>query len=262
MLAEAGNNCGLDPAMPITPQIYRILREQIVRNDLKPGHRISEAEIARGYAVSRQPVREAFIRLAAEGLIVVRPQRATVISRIAHAAVLDARFLREAIEADIVRLLAERPDPALVATLRADLARQKAAVAPQDFIRLDEAFHRSLAEGAGKGGAWRLIEGLKSQMDRVRCLSHEHFPVARLIAQHAALVERIAAGDVPGAEAAIRHHLRELLADLPAILRASPEFFDAPEFSDTPGAAVPAPATSSGADAAERSGFRACNNVS
>jgi len=114
----------------------------------------------------------------------------------------------------------------------------------------------------GKGGAWRLIEGLKSQMDRVRYLSLEHVPVARLIAQHAALVERIAAGDVPGAEAAIRHHLREVLADLPAILRASPEFFDAPEFSDTPGAAVPAPATSSGADAAERTGFRACNNVS
>jgi DNA-binding GntR family transcriptional regulator len=165
-----------------------------------------------------------------------------VISRIAPAAVLDARFLREAIEADIVRLLAERPDPALVATLRADLARQRAVVAPQDFIRLDEAFHRSLAEGAGKGGAWRLIEGLKSQMDRVRFLSLGHFPVARLIAQHTALVERIAAGDVPGAEAAIRHHLREVLADLPAILRASPEFFDAPDFFDAPATAMPAPA--------------------
>lgn len=246
MLAEAGTDHALDPAMPITPQIHRTLRERIVRNDLKPGNRISEAEIARSYAVSRQPVREAFIRLAAEGLIAIRPQRATVISKIAYGAVLDARFLREAIEADIVRLLATRPDPALVAALRRELARQKTASAATDFIQLDEAFHRTLAEGAGKGGAWRLIEGLKSQMDRVRFLSLGHFPVAKLIAQHGALVERIAAGDVPGAEAAIRHHLREVLADLPAILRASPEFFDAPA------AVLSAPATPSDQNGGER----------
>lgn len=253
MLAEAGTDHRLDPALPITPQIYRILRERIVRNDLKPGNRISEAEIARRYAVSRQPVREAFIRLAAEGLIAIRPQRATVVSKIAHAAVLDARFLREAIEADIVRLLAKHPDPALVATLRDGLARQRAAVnAPQAFIQLDESFHRTLAEGAGKGGAWRLIEGLKSQMDRVRFLSLGHIPVAKLIDQHGAIVDRIEAGDLPGAEAAIRHHLREVLADLPAILRASPEFFDAPEFFDTPAAALSAPAAPSDRNGGKR----------
>lgn len=253
MLAEARTDHGLDPAMPITPQIYRILRERIVRNDLKPGNQISEAEIARGYAVSRQPVREAFIRLAAEGLVTIRPQRATVISKIAYAAVLDARFLREAIEADIVRLLAERPDPALVAALREGLARQEAAVnAPQAFIQLDEAFHRTLAEGAGKGGAWRLIEGLKSQMDRVRFLSLGQFPVAKLIDQHGLIVDRIEAGDRPGAEAAIRHHLREVLADLPAILRASPEFFDAPKFLDAPAVAMTSPAPLSHLNGGER----------
>src|SRR5690554_5571253 len=68
-----------------------------------PGTRISETELAAAYEVSRQPVREAFIKLAEEGLLAVRPQRGTFILRISIPAVLTARFIREAVEADIVR---------------------------------------------------------------------------------------------------------------------------------------------------------------
>lgn len=223
-------HCALDSGQPITPQLHRFLRERIIRNDLKPGDRISEAEIARHCNVSRQPVREAFIRLADQGLLSIRPQRSTIVARIAYDAVLDARFLREAIEADIVKLLAHTPDPTLVAELWAQIARQRAIgrASPRDFIQLDEAFHRRLAEGAGKGGAWKLLEGLKSQMDRVRFLSLAHFPMEKLIDQHARVVECIEAGEVAGAEAAIRTHLREILTDLPEIRRENPGFFDVP----------------------------------
>ena len=48
----------------VGPQVYRILREQIIQAELVPGARISEAEIARSLSISRQPVREAFIKLA------------------------------------------------------------------------------------------------------------------------------------------------------------------------------------------------------
>ena len=100
-----------------------------------------------------------------------------------------------------------------------------AATSPKDFIGLDEQFHRTLADGAGKRGAWRLIEGLKSQMDRVRFLSLGHFPVAKLVSQHRAVVDAIARGDLAAADTAIRTHLREVLIDLPQIHAANPEFF-------------------------------------
>ncbi|SDI09763.1 GntR family transcriptional regulator [Salipiger marinus] len=221
----------LDPTSAIAPQIARILRDRIIRNQLSPGNRISESEIARGWDVSRQPVREAFIKLAEQGLVAILPQRGTVISRIAYSAVMDARFLREAIEADISTILAHRADAALVAELRAQLvAQERAAERDRDeFIALDERFHRTLAEAAGKGGAWKQIEGLKSQMDRVRFLSLHRFPMAKLIAQHSAIVEGIAQGDCAEAEGAIRRHMREILFDLPEILAANPEFFDLPE---------------------------------
>ena len=71
MAADAGAEFGrIDLEAPIARQVCRLLRARIIRNDLAPGRKISESEIAAEYGISRQPVREAFIRLAAEGLIV------------------------------------------------------------------------------------------------------------------------------------------------------------------------------------------------
>lgn len=230
MFAAVASHWTLDHAQPIAPQIHRILRERVIRGDLPPGHQMSETEIAKRYATSRQPVREAFIKLAAEGLLSIRPQRATVVKKIDYAAVLDARFLREAVEADIVAILAHRPDPALVAELRQLIRRQKAVPAsePTGFNALDEAFHRTLAEGAGRVGTWRVLVGQKAQMDRVRFIAMRKFPLKRLLAQHEAIVDQIEAGDPAGADTAIRRHLREVLRDLPEIHRAQPDLFDLP----------------------------------
>ncbi|AAV95004.1 GntR family transcriptional regulator [Ruegeria pomeroyi] len=231
MRIERNSAWELDPAVPITPQITRILRERIIQNDLKPGDRISESELARAYDVSRQPIREAFIKLADQGLVEVRPQRGTIITKIGYAAVLDARFLREAIEADIAKILAADPDRHVIAELRDQLARQASLDRrdPGAFIRLDELFHRTLAEAAGKGGAWKQIEGLKSQMDRVRYLALGEFGIETLVRQHRAIVDQIELGDVAGSNKAVRHHLREVLKDLPQIVEANRSSFQLPD---------------------------------
>ncbi|ASM74596.1 MULTISPECIES: GntR family transcriptional regulator [Roseobacteraceae] len=231
MQADRTTAVTLDASAQITPQIYAQLRDAIIRNRFSPGDRISESEIAKSCDVSRQPVREAFIRLAGEGLLAILPQRGTVITKISYTEVLNARFLREAIEADIVSILAANPDAALVRELRTQLMAQQAVARdkPTDFIELDERFHRTLADAADKRGAWRRIEGLKSQMDRVRFLSLGHFPAEKLVAQHTAVVDSIERGDMIAANAAIRSHLREVLTDLPRILAANPEFFELPD---------------------------------
>lgn len=231
MMEFGKNTFTLEIAQPITPQIRRILHELIIRNNLKPGNRISESEIAKACNVSRQPVREAFIKLAEQNLLAILPQRGTVITKIAYSDVLDARFLREAIEADLVAILATNPDPSVVSELREQIAQQRALDETDavDFIKLDELFHRTLADAAGKAGAWKLLEGLKSQMDRVRFLSLAQFPITKLIDQHELVVDRIEHGDLNGANVAIRTHLREVLSDLPRIRNANPDFFDSPD---------------------------------
>lgn len=219
----------LEQSSAVGPQLYRLLRDRIVKGDLAPGVRISESEIAASYKVSRQPVREAFIKLAEESLVEVRPQRGTYVRRISVPAVMTARFVREAVEADIVRAAARAITPNILALLDSNLVAQRAVVDSDDpsrFMELDEAFHRLLAEAAGQPAIWDILEDLKTQMDRVRHISTRQFPRERLIDQHAAIAAALRSGDPAAAEAEMRTHLKGVLTDLPAIAEAMPEFFD------------------------------------
>lgn len=218
----------LDAGSAIAPQLYQLLRGRIVRTELLPGEVISETEIAKAYDVSRQPVREAFIKLAEAGLVQIRPQRGTMITRITESAVMDARFVREAIEADVVRLVAETCDDAMRRELQDQMAAQKRMAEDDNeaFVRLDELFHRTLAEMAGKPYAWRVVEDVKAQMDRVRYLSVQKDHIRVLIVQHARIVDTIAQNDIAGAEAAMRAHLREILKSMPEVAKARPELFN------------------------------------
>lgn len=225
---QPGHAWTLEHGTPVGPQVYRILRERIIRADLLPGSLISESEIARTFSLSRQPVREAFIKLSEEGLVEVRPQRGTLVRRISREAVMDARFVREAIETDIVKLLADDRDTAVIADLRRQIEAQRAISDndPDRFMKLDERFHRTLAEAAGKTYAWQVIENVKAQMDRVRYLSFLRFPIPKLVDQHIGVVDAIEAGSPLDADCAMREHLREILAALPEIANAKPEFFE------------------------------------
>lgn len=231
MNIEPRTDWTLEQGVPIGPQLYRILRERIVSADLPPGSRISESEVARTYSLSRQPVREAFIKLAEDGLVEVRPQRGTLVRKISPDAVMDARFVREAIEADIVKLVAENVDEGLVQTLQDQIARQRALPdsEAEAFLALDERFHRTLADAAGKSYAWKVIEDVKLQMDRVRYLSALHFSKRELVIQHSDIADAIIRRDPEGAAEAMRTHLRKILTDLPTIAATRPDFFETAE---------------------------------
>lgn len=218
----------IDFTQPTVPQLHEWLRGAIIRGELPPAARLSETEIGNRLGVSRQPVREAFIRLTAEGLTEVRPQRGTYVSPISLSAVLSARLIREAVESDLVRMLAETADDALLDRLDAEIDQQRDAVSRQDvagFVALDDRFHRLLAEAAGHEAVWQVLEGLKSQMNRLRHISARAFDTGKLIAQHQAIVQGLRARDPAQAEAAMRRHLRELLIDMPEIASAHPEIF-------------------------------------
>lgn len=218
----------LDFTTSTAPQVYDWLRDEILRGDLPPGARLSEVEIGKRIGVSRQPVREAFIRLTTEGLAEVRPQRGTYISRISLSAVLSARLIREAVESDLVRMIAPDIDADALARLDHEIAAQRKAVEAGDsdsFVRLDDVFHHLLAVLAQQEAVWTVLEGLKSQMNRLRYITARTFDIQKLIGQHADIVEGLRRRDPTLAEQAMRRHLRELLNDLPELARNHPELF-------------------------------------
>ncbi|WP_312021843.1 GntR family transcriptional regulator [Yoonia sp.] len=222
------NGWKLDQLKAVGPQLRIVLRSRIIRNDLRPMSRLSEPELAKEYGVSRQPVREAFITLVNEGLLEVRPQRGTFVRRIDFEAVLNARFVREAVEADIVRKLAATGNSDLISDLRAQIKLQKSVPegSPERFIELDERFHITLARAAGFAKAWDYLEVIKSQMDRVRFITFEEFQISKLIDQHEKIVDFIEQKTVLRAEEAMRSHLREILNSLPRVQDLYPDYFE------------------------------------
>lgn len=212
-------------------RLHDVLRQAIIRMLLAPGQAISEKEIADLFAVSRQPVREAFIRLSESGLVEVRPQRGTYVVRISRQAVLEARFIRESLEVSITLEAVKRPlQPSVLMELNELIVRQRSCIERQDhdrFFFLDEMFHRTLTYSTGQVMAWKVVEDAKAQLDRVRYLSvPDSTPIAKLADQHQAIVDAVAAADTKAALEAMSIHQREILNSLPELERRFPDMFE------------------------------------
>lgn len=202
-------------------RVERAIRRAIVTLELLPGSALSETDLADAHGVSRQPVREALIALAHADFVEIRPRRGTFVVKISADKMRQARFVRESLEAAVVRAAARRFDPAIRERIEHSLVLQEALSQGDDhaaFQRADQEFHRLLAEGAGFPTAWDMLDDIKAHMDRV---CHLTLPSPRttplLVRQHRAIVEAIDAGDPTAAEAALRRHLEEILRALPEV---------------------------------------------
>ncbi|WEJ58185.1 GntR family transcriptional regulator [Devosia sp. FJ2-5-3] len=210
-------------------RVVAALRDDIVSMALRPGDIISESDIAGRYGVSRQPVREAFIRLAQQGLLLIRPKRATVVKKISPDGVRQSRFIRESIEVEIIRRLAAQPGPDAANILADLIADQESASSAGDsrrFHLLDELFHRTLARLTGVEYAWQLIDDHKMQLDRVRYLTLGASSSQRAIAEHKQIAEAISRADPAAAEAAMRAHLARAELLLTQTISDFPDYFE------------------------------------
>ncbi|GAB5097852.1 GntR family transcriptional regulator [Caballeronia sp. HLA56] len=237
-LPDLGAQVSMDSPEPITRQIYRALRQAIFAGQMVPGTPLSEKEVSDMFHVSRQPVREAFIKLVEAGVLQVLPQRGTFVKRISPRRVREGRFIREAIETAVARKAAAHITDAQLRTLADNLKDQRVAAKANDtaaFLALDEAFHCTIAQTIDCQAAWDTIQDIKAQMDRVRYLSlPDDSPLDHLIRQHAKILAALRAHDPDAAENAMRSHLREILVTLGPIAKRNPAWFEADESETVP----------------------------
>ena len=169
------------------------------------------------------------IKLANLGFVDVRPQRGTYVSRLSKEAILEARFIREALEISVVSYLAEHAKPQLFSQAEAIIQKQEAAAAIDDallFQSLDDDFHQLLANHTGYARVSNMIEQEKAHMDRVRNLSlHMAGQYRRVIEQHRVIVDAMRSGNRQAVIAAMAVHLREVYKVLDRLPIDHPEFF-------------------------------------
>jgi GntR family transcriptional regulator, rspAB operon transcriptional repressor len=212
-------------------EVFDILRDEIIALSLPPGAPLQRGELQMRFGVSSTPVRDALMRLADEGLVVIYPQHATLVSYIDLAAAERAQFLRRSVEIEVVRKLALDPALAPLDALR-ELTRQMMHFADAGdyaaFLQCDAAYHRAMFDAAGIGELWRMIRRGSGHIDRLRRL---HLPVKgkmrEIIAFHSEIVNAIAAGDAVRGQEAMREHLSSSLQFAGALKGQHPAYFQA-----------------------------------
>lgn len=196
------------PALAVLVQ--NRVRDMICTGQLAFGELLSENTIADQLGVSRTPVREAFMRLAGEGLVEIHPQRGTRVYQCEPADFLEISELRVFLETGALRGAMERNYSGLCDALAENL-KEASKVAIEDiaqFEPLDRAFHQAIVDAAGNrrvsdshGQISGLISALRYRLGRI--VPHNDWSLHA----HQVVFDRIRQRDTDGAEAVLRAHV-------------------------------------------------------
>ena len=199
--------------------VYDSLKAQILDLELKPGTLLDETLVSRQFGVSRSPVREALIRLSAEGLVQNLRNRTSIVAPFDVAALpayFDAMLLLYRLSA---RLAAANVTPAQVEGLWRIVHEHEEALHRGDMksmVRHNHDFHTAIAEISGNPFLAGWMSGLLDQGQRILRLyarnRGDKVPDS-VLKPHRDMVEAIAAGDADRAEVAGRADAEALMEE-------------------------------------------------
>ena len=205
------------PPKSISDQIYDLLKKKILANELKPGERLMQEEIAGVFKASRTPIRQAFILLEKDGLVERLPQGGVRVTRIDIETVRDVFGIRGAMEAYAVELACEKIQKADIDLLR-DIEQQASAILSmpsvdtkaklQKLLELNSSFHDIIYKSAGSTLLTTLINNLKSAVLRLRALSLREIETwGQVWKEHSQLIDCMDRRDKKSACKIMRGHI-------------------------------------------------------
>ncbi|WP_104493291.1 GntR family transcriptional regulator [Paracoccus denitrificans] len=201
-------------------RVYEILRDDILDLRLAPGSPIDEVQLAERLSMSRTPIREALVRLAAEGLVTTLPNRSTVVSNIDFLNLhtfFDALTLMYRVT---TRLAAEFRTDADLKMIRARQVQFTRAVEAHDalaMIATNREFHAAIAE-AGRNPYYtglfcRLLDEGRRILRVYYSSFDDHLP-RRYVDEHEDMIAAIEAGDVAGADRLASAHADQIVRQI------------------------------------------------
>jgi DNA-binding GntR family transcriptional regulator len=190
---------------------YQYLRGTVLSDPAVSGTFINEQVVATEVGISRTPVREALLMLAAEDLVQLVPHRGAFVAPLPGREIAELMQARGVIEcwAATTSLTAGL---APIDAMSGVLEQQRAIVEHGDakaFIELDSQFHALLVEAGGNSVLGRLYDNLRAKHVLLGVVALQRSATRRqdVLAEHQAIVDGLAAGDPTAAEKAILSHL-------------------------------------------------------
>jgi DNA-binding GntR family transcriptional regulator len=197
-----------DADKSVADRIADALAKRIVLGELRPGQKVGQDRIAAEFQASHVPVREAFRRLEARGLLVSEPRRGVRVAPIDPSAVREVAQMRAALEVLALRHAARKLTKADFDAARTAIA---AGEASGDLIVWEEAnrrFHRAITAPCEMPRLMRAIEDLHQASSRFLLTTWKNLDwQPRSDAEHRAIIDSMERGDMERAAALLQGHI-------------------------------------------------------
>ena len=206
----------------------RTIRDNIIHLELAPGGMVSENELAAEMGLSRTPVREALIELSKARIVEIYPQKGSAVSLIDVSLVEESRFMRKVLECAVVELACEKIDGEGLRRLQENVRLQNFYLEnyfSETLMELDNQFHKTLFEIAEKPQVYALMDNMSIHFDRVRNMALSSVKNVKIVQDHEAITDAIAAGDAVKARALTEEHLGRYKIDVGELRAQYPDYF-------------------------------------
>jgi DNA-binding GntR family transcriptional regulator len=198
------------------------VKSQVLAGAFPGGELISEGEVAAALGMSRTPVREAFLRLEAEGLLRLYPQRGALVVPVSSEearAVIEARLVLEQFAATKVIGRGPTTCTAVSERLLVELQRQRDAAAAanwREFLEADRAFHDVTLKESGNAILSDFYSSLRDRQMRMtgESLIHDQQRMATILDEHRSIAEALRDGDLERTLGIVQAHLASTLRSL------------------------------------------------
>lgn len=203
-------------ALAAGDRAYEDVKARILDGELVGGDLISEGEVAERLAISRTPVREAFLRLQTEGFMKLYPKRGAMITPIGRSEARDVIDARGVLETHAVRQATSTPERTarLVGELRQNIQLQKDRIADRNlggYALADAEFHATIVRAGDNALITHFYSTLYDRQVRMARSAVPSDAVAEdVIDTHVALLEAIEARDVARFEKLLGEHLTNI----------------------------------------------------
>ncbi|WP_323771773.1 GntR family transcriptional regulator [Antarctobacter sp.] len=193
-------------------QVASRIRDLIIEGRLEPGSRIDEAHLIEELGVSRTPFREALRTLAAEGLVIVRPSKGSIVRKLTHKDVFSMLEVLRNLERLAGELSCERASDEEIAALVDLHNRMMDCYRLRDrmpYYKLNQEFHSRLAELSKNETLQEMQANIQARLKRIRYIGNEKPEFwAGAVADHEEMVLALKDRDAIRLGNAMAHHLK------------------------------------------------------
>ncbi len=207
---------------PVVLIVYEQLSNAIVMGKLAEGERLLEADLAKLFGVSRQPIREAIRMLVTDGFVELIPYRGVIVSTITPREAKDTLELKGMVEGYAAWVGAQMFGPETIAELEALLGRMEMhikASESREIIQDNYNFHMKIVGGVGNEKLNKYYQGLFNSHQRYYAIGLAEQPGWQTsLNEHRLILEKINSRDAVGAFACARQHASNTIGRVLAAL--------------------------------------------